>query len=56
MGSFMFTMHSALLYDFEHLLMLTGVSSLPAIMFCKVQEVLTALEYCDDDLVEHLQL
>jgi len=47
---------SALLYDFHHLLMLTEVSSLPSIMFWKVQEVLTAIEYCDGDLVEHLQL
>ena len=52
----MFTMNSALLYDFQHLLMLTEVLSLPSIMFWKVQEVLTALEHCDDDLVKHLQL
>jgi hypothetical protein len=49
-------MHSALLYDFQHLLMLTEVSSLPSIMFWKVREVLPALEYCDDDLFEDLEL
>jgi hypothetical protein len=45
-------MQSALPYNFQHLLMLTEVSSLPSIMFWKVQEVLTALEYCGDDLID----
>lgn len=52
----MFTMNSVLPYNFQHLLMLTEVLSLPSIMFWKVQEVLTTIEHCDDDLVEHLQL
>lgn len=32
--------------------MLTEVTSLPSIMFWKVQKVLAALECCDDDLAD----